>query len=194
MLSAVLLVTCSLSGATLGGWTLQPVKPTEASTLADEYVTAFVETFPLAAMFNGMPDVANDRLGDNSLAATRAWEAKEDQWRARLSRIDAHPLHGADVATFGMLKELLDASNQQRVCHAELWPLNQQSGLQIALPFLSQLQPVGTAPLREAALARWRACHSSSTRKLRRSVKGLKQGYSLPKANVQAVSHNSTIS
>ena len=187
MLSAVLLVTCSLSGATLGGWTLQPAKPTEASTLADEYVTAFVETFPLAAMFNGMPDVANDRLGDNSLAATRAWEAKEDQWRARLSRIDAHSLHGADVATFGMLKELLDASNQQRVCHAELWPLNQQSGLQIALPLLSQLQPVGTAPLREAALARWRAMPPFIDTEIATLREGLKQGYSLPKANVQAV-------
>ena len=187
MLSAVLLVTCSLSGTTLGGWTLQPAKPTEASTLADEYVTAFVETFPLAAMFNGMPDVANDRLGDNSLAATRAWETKEDQWRARLSRIDAHSLHGADVATFGMLKELLDASNQQRVCHAELWPLNQQSGLQIALPLLSQLQPVGTAPLREAALARWRAMPQFIDTEIATLREGLKQGYSLPKANVQAV-------
>ena len=187
MLSAVLLVTCSLSGATLGGWTLQPAKPTEASKLADEYVTAFVETFPLAALFNGMPDVANDRLGDNSLAATRAWEAKEDQWRARLSRIDAHSLHGADVATFGMLKELLDASNQQRVCHAELWPLNQQSGLQIALPLLSQLQPVGTAPLREAALARWRAMPPFIDTEIATLREGLKQGYSLPKANVQAV-------
>ena len=174
-------------GETLGGWTLQPVKPTEASTLADEYVTAFVETFPLAAMFNGMPDVANDRLGDNSLAATRAWEAKEDQWRARLSRIDAHSLHGADVATFGMLKELLDASYQQRVCHAELWPLNQQSGLQIALPLLSQLQPVGTAPLREAALARWRAMPPFIDTEIATLREGLKQGYSLPKANVQAV-------
>ena len=88
MLSAALLLAARPSAPMVAGPTVQSSKPTAISTLADEYVAAFIETFPLAATFNGMPDVANDRLGDNSLAATRAWEVREDQWRARLSQLD----------------------------------------------------------------------------------------------------------
>jgi uncharacterized protein (DUF885 family) len=165
----------------------QSQKPSETSTLATEYVTAVTQTFPVAALLNGMPDAPNDRLGDNSLAATRAWERREDEWIARLRKIDKRSVHGADVATYGVLEELLDASIQGRVCHSELWPLNQQSGTQIAMPLLSQLQPVGDATLRDAALARWREMPKYLDTEIATLREGLKEGYTLPKANVQAI-------
>jgi uncharacterized protein (DUF885 family) len=165
----------------------QPPKPSETSALATEYVTAVTQTFPLAALLNGMPDAPNDRLGDNSLAATRAWEQREDQWIARLRRIDKRSLKGTDVATYGVLQELLDASIQGRVCRNELWPLNQQSGTQIVLPLLSQLQPVGDATLRDAALARWREMPKYLDTEIATLREGLKQGYTLPRTNVQAI-------
>jgi uncharacterized protein (DUF885 family) len=165
----------------------QSQKPSETSALATEYVTAVTQTFPVAALLNGMPDAPNDRLGDNSLAATRAWERREDEWIARLRKIDKRSLHGADVATYGVLEELLDASIQGRVCHNELWPLNQQSGTQIVIPLLSQLQPVGDAKLRDAALARWREMPKYLDTEIATLREGLKEGYTLPKANVQAI-------
>ena len=77
--------------------------------LADEYFAAFVQTFPLAAMFMGVPDAPAATLGDNSLRAVRAWEAREDAWLARLQQVDPSSLSGADISTFGVLKEKLEA-------------------------------------------------------------------------------------
>jgi uncharacterized protein (DUF885 family) len=137
--------------------------------LADEYFAAFVQTFPLAATFMGVPDAPAATLGDNSLRAVRAWEAREDAWLARLQQVDPSSLSGADVSTFGVLKETLEASTQARVCRAELWPLNQQSGLQ---NFLSQVQPVGDDAKRTArspAGARWTRSSTQRSRRFERA-------------------------
>jgi uncharacterized protein (DUF885 family) len=156
--------------------------------LADEYWTDLLQTYPLYGVFVGAPETPNDRLGDNSIAVTRAWEQKEDRWLDRLQRIDQEALEGhPEQATYGILRESLEASRQSRVCHVEYWPLNQQSGLQIGLPLLSELQPVGTAELRKAALARWRDMPRYIDTEIASLREGLRRGYSLPKANVASV-------
>ena len=86
-----------------------------------------------------------------------------------------------------MLLELLEGSVQTRVCREELWPLNQQSGLQTSLPVLSQLQPLGTPALRRAALARWRAMPRFIDTEIATLREGLRQGYTLPRSNVSAI-------
>ena len=132
----------------------------EVTALADEYWTGFIQTFPLAALFLGVPDTPSDRMGDNSLAALRAWEQKENRWLARLRRVRAGSLRGQpEDATYGVLLETLEASQQNRVCRNELLPLNQQGGWQIGLPVMAQLQPLGNrqAPeLGASSLARGR--------------------------------------
>jgi uncharacterized protein (DUF885 family) len=155
--------------------------------LADEYFAAFVQTFPLAATFMGVPDAPAATLGDNSLGAVRAWEAREDAWLARLQVVDGSSLSGADISTFGVLKETLEASRQTRVCRAELWPLNQQSGLQSVLAFLSQVQPVGDDTKRTGALARWREMDTFIDTEITTLQEGLRQGYTQPRPNVEAV-------
>src|SRR5258706_4258380 len=50
------------------------------NAIADDYWAAWVQTCPLAALFSGVPNAPNDRIGDNSIAAVRAWERREDQW------------------------------------------------------------------------------------------------------------------
>jgi uncharacterized protein (DUF885 family) len=156
--------------------------------VADEYWTDLIQTYPLFGVFVGVPETPNDRLGNNSLAATRAWERKEDRWLERLRAIDPTPLRGkAEEATYGILRETLEAARQTRVCHAEYWPLNQQSGLQIFLPLMSELQPLGTPELRKAALARWRDMPRFIDTEIASLRDGLRRGYSLPKANVMSV-------
>jgi uncharacterized protein (DUF885 family) len=136
----------------------------------------------------GVPETANDRLGDNSLAATRAWEKREDKWLDQVQGIDPASLKDpSDEATYGVLRETLEASRQSRVCHAEYWPVNQQSGLQIYLPVLAQLQPLGTAEHRAAALTRWHAMPKYIDTEIASLREGLRQGYTLPRANVVAV-------
>src|SRR5437773_6625793 len=62
------------------------------NAIADDYWAAWVQTFPLAALFSGVPNAPNDRIGDNSIAAVRAWERREDQWLDQLQQVRASDL------------------------------------------------------------------------------------------------------
>lgn len=159
----------------------------QLDVLANEYFDGYVEAFPLFATFLGVPDAPNDRLGDNSLAATEAWRSKEDRWLERLQRIRIADVPSTRQATFGVLLETLEASVENRVCRAELWPLNQQSGLQILLPLLAQLQPVGDDSSRSQALVRWRAMPRYIDTEIDSLREGLRQDYTLPRGNVEAI-------
>ena len=189
VLTMTLVAAASLGPAAAGRALRQPAgsAAAELRRLADEYVREFVAANPVAAMFLGIPDAPNDHLGDNSLAATRAWEAREDAWRQRLEQINVKDVSFADQATYGVLREVLEGAIQTRVCHSELWPLGQQSGLQIYLPVVAQLQPVGTPELRTAAVARWRAMAPHIDREIQTLREGLRRGYTLPRDNVRAI-------
>ncbi len=90
-------------------------------------------------------------------------------------------------ATYGVLLETLEASRQGRVCHGELWPLSQQAGWQLALPVIAQLQPLGTAELRAAALKRWHEVPRYLDTEIGELREGLRQGYTQTRGNAQAV-------
>ena len=175
-------------GATRAGAPEAADAARRVDSLADEYFAAWTRAFPLSALFSGVPHAPNDGLGDNSLAAVRAWEAHEDAWLDRLTQVRGEALRGRpEEATYGVLLETLEASRQTRVCRAELWPLDQQGGWQINLPVISQLQPVGTAQLRADALARWRAMPDYIDAEIANLREGLRTGYTQPRANAQAV-------
>ncbi len=70
----------------------QPDPAKEVTRLADAYVQAYLERFPESAAFAGMTLPHNDRFFDNSEAAYRAWEKREDGWLAELSKIDESAL------------------------------------------------------------------------------------------------------
>lgn len=158
------------------------------TALADEYWAGFIQAFPLATLFYGVPDTPGDRTGDNSLAAVRAWERKEDRWLDQLSHVSAAALEGQpEGATYGVLRETLEASRQGRVCRPELLPLNQQNGWQIGLPVIAQIQPVGTPKLRAAALRRWHDVARYVDTEIANLREGLRLGYTQPRGNAQSV-------
>jgi len=158
------------------------------NAIADDYWAAWVQTFPLAALFSGVPNAPNDRIGDNSIAAVRAWERREDQWLDQLQQVRASDLKETpEDATYGVLLETLEASRQGRICRNELLSLNQQHGWQIGLPIIAQLQPLGTASLRSAALARWHGVPHYVDTEIMNLREGLRLGYTQPRGNAQAV-------
>jgi uncharacterized protein (DUF885 family) len=160
----------------------------ELTALADESWKELIQTFPLSGLYFGVPETPNDRLNDNSISKLREWEQKEDRWIQRLEKIDHAALQGRpEAVTYGVLREQLESSRQQRVCHTEYWPLNQQSGLQITLPLVAQLQPLGTEELRRAAVARWRDMPRYIDTDIESLREGLRRGYSLPQPNVRSV-------
>jgi uncharacterized protein (DUF885 family) len=158
------------------------------TALANDYWAEFLRAFPLAALFSGVPDSPSDRMGDNSLAATRSWEQKEDRWIDQLGGVSPRALEGQpENATYGVLRETLEASRQLRVCRPELLPLNQQGGWQIGLPVIAQIQPVGTAELRTASLRRWHDVARYVDTEIANLREGLRLGYTQPRGNAQAV-------
>ena len=107
----------------------------EATRIADEYVAAFVRSFPEDAELNGLPGLKHDSLSDNSPKGRRAWEALEDRWARELAKIDTNTLIGRpEWVTLGFVKEAVESSRQMRVCHNELWAVNQLFGWQAELP------------------------------------------------------------
>lgn len=154
--------------------------------LADEYVKEYVARNPETATFEGLPNAPDDKLGDNSLGALKAWQAKEDDWLTRLAAIDGASLWGRpEWLTYGFLREALEGSKSMRVARLELWPVNQMSGWQAGLAQLASVQPVGTPIRRERALARWRQVPRYLDTEIINLKEGLKLGYSTPKPNVE---------
>jgi uncharacterized protein (DUF885 family) len=156
--------------------------------VADEYFAAWLHTFPLDALFSGVPEASNDKLNENSLAAVHLWQHREDSWLAQLRAIDVDRVRGApQEVTYGVLRETLEASRQTRICRNELLPLSQQGGFQINFPVLAQLQPVGTPKLRTLALARWRAVAPYIDTEIATLREGVHQGYTQPRLNAREV-------
>lgn len=188
------LIHCAFAGAAL----LAPCAPAQAqvadsvgrrvTALADEYMAALMERSPEFATQLGIAGARNDRLTDNSPAALRAWEAREDAWLRQVSTVDPAPLEGrTEMITYGILRETLEASRQMRVCRNELWPISQLNGLQTGLPFLAQIQPVGSADARAQTLARWRAIPRYVDTEIANLREGVRTGYTAPKVNVRRV-------
>jgi uncharacterized protein (DUF885 family) len=185
---AALLVACAAPAATGVPSPVTADAPRQVDALADEYFAAWVRSFPLSALLSGVPDAPNESLSDNSLAAVRVWQEREDRWLARLQQVPAEAVRGGPAeATYGVLLETLEAARQTRVCRAELWPLDQQGGWQITLPLVSQLQPLGTERLRAEALTRWRTMPRYIDNEIGNLREGLRAGYTQPRANAEAV-------
>jgi uncharacterized protein (DUF885 family) len=171
-----------------------PAKPrprdpaAEVTRLADEYVAAFFERVPEAATRRGRPKANHGGVTDNSLAATAAWQRREDSWLSSLRAIDAGALQNRpEWVTYGMLREVLEGSVAVRVCHTELWSLNTNNGWQASYPSLASLQPVGTDSFRAQALARLRALPRILATERDNLQEGIRQGYTAPRAVAEGV-------
>jgi len=160
----------------------------QVNAVADEYMAALLERNPEQVTFYGVPGGRHDRLTDNSPAALRAWQAREDAWLARMAAMDPAPLDGrAERATYAILRDALESARATRACRGELWPVNQLTGWQSNLPFLAQLQPVGTPELRAQALARARAVPGYLDNEVAWLREGIRAGYTTPRVNVRRV-------
>jgi uncharacterized protein (DUF885 family) len=158
------------------------------NALADAYVSGYLARNPDLYTYFGIPGSRHDRLSDNSLAAQRAWEAKEDAWLNEVRAIDAGGIHDRSRrATYAILREALEGAIGARVCRSELWNISQMTGWQVSYGYLVTIQPVGTPELREQALARWRAFPRYVDTEIENAREGLRLQYTAPKLNVRIV-------
>ena len=157
--------------------------------LADAYLEGFFRRNPDQVTLFGVPGRRHDALPDNSLAALRAWQAKEDGWLDQAKKIDpaaitSSPLRG----TYAIVREALESSAAARVCRLELWTVSQfVNGWQVQDGYTVTIQPVGTDEARKDALARWSRLPKYVDTEIANLREGLKAGYSAPKGNVRIV-------
>lgn len=156
--------------------------------IADQLFAGFLDRSPETATFLGVANVRQDRLTDLSPAARDAWQAREDAWLGRVQAIDTAGLgDGPDLATYAVMREMLEASRASRVCRLELWGVSQLFGWQVNLPRITRLQRLGTPEARAEALTRWRAIPRFIGQDIANLREGLRQGYTAPRPNVEAV-------
>jgi uncharacterized protein (DUF885 family) len=156
--------------------------------IANEYLAGWREAFPEVNTYNGIPGARHDRLSDNSAAAERAWEAKEDRWLTEVRQIDPASLIGRpEWVTYGLVREELEANIGMRACNLRVWNVSPMTGLLAGYGPLAQQQPVGTDDLRAQALARWHAFPHFVDTEIANLREGVRAGYTEPKVNVTRV-------
>lgn len=156
--------------------------------IADDYLAAWREAFPEVNTSNGIPGARHDRLSDNSGAAEKVWQDKEDRWLAEMRRIDPTSLIGRpEWVTYGLLREELEASIGMRACNFRVWNVSPMIGIIAGYVPLVAQQPVGTEDLRQQALARWHTFPHFVDVEIANLREGLRAGYSEPKVNVRRV-------
>jgi uncharacterized protein (DUF885 family) len=165
-----------------------PASDDRVRALADTYLNGWLDRNPDQVTFYGIAGRRHDRLADNSLAAQKAWEAKEDVWLADARAIDpAAIVDGSLKATYAIVREALEGSVAARVCRNELWRVSQIAGWQVALGYLVTIQPVGTEQAEKEALARWASLPAYLDDEIANLREGLRLKYSAPKGNVRIV-------
>ena len=156
--------------------------------IANEYLAAWREAFPEANTYNGIPGARHDRLSDNSAAAERAWEAKEDHWLTEMRQTNPDLLIGRpEWVTYGLLREELEANIGMRACDFRVWNVSPMIGLLASYAPLADQQPVGTDDLRAQALARWHTFPRFIDTEIANLREGVRAGYTEPKVNVTRV-------
>jgi uncharacterized protein (DUF885 family) len=156
--------------------------------IANEYLAAWREAVPEINTYNGIPGARHDRLSDNSAAADRAWEAREDRWLTEIRQIDPASLIGRpEWVTYGLLREELEANIGMRACNFRVWNVSPMTGLLAGYGPLAQQQPVGTDDLRAQALARWHSFPHFVDTEIANLREGVRAGYTEPKVNVTRV-------
>jgi uncharacterized protein (DUF885 family) len=158
------------------------------TTIADRYYETTLKRTPEIAYFSGVELPRHDGMEDNSPAARKTAEVEIDDMLSALESIDTESLEGkTEWITQAYLLQTLKSSVAQRVCRTELWNVNQMGGWHSGYTQIAQLQPVGTAELREQSLARWAQMGPYIDQEIKNLEYGLELGYSAPKTVVKRV-------
>ena len=135
-----------------------PVPAPEISAieaLADEYLAALLERNPEMGTFLSIEGARHGRLSDLSLEALDEWQSREEVWLQTLLSIEEPDDVGSrDWVSYSILRETLEAAIARRVCRDELWQASDNNGWHRWLPFLFNIQPVGSEELQQQTLDR----------------------------------------
>jgi uncharacterized protein (DUF885 family) len=164
-----------------------PSADAHVRALADTYLAAWFDRFPESITAYGIPGHRQDKLTDNSLAAWKAWQDREDAWLAEAKQIDPATINAPPLrATYAIVREALEGPIALRACRNELWTVSQfVNAWQVQDGYLVTIQPVGSNQARQDALARWSFLPKFVDTEIANLREGIKLGYTAPKGNVR---------
>ncbi len=175
----------------------EPASQTSASTptaaeivtdVADRYYAALLKHTPEIAYYSGLESERHDTIEDRSPQAREKFNAVIDELLHTLKAVNTNELAGQpEWITHAYIWQGLNDSVDRHVCRSELWNVNQMGGWQSDYPVLAELQPVGTAELREQSLARWQKFSAYIDQEIANLRQGLELGYSAPRSVVALV-------
>jgi uncharacterized protein (DUF885 family) len=158
------------------------------NSIATSYEKTYFDLHPEYASFWGRNDAAHDRFSDHSLAATYAWQKKEDEFLSQLLAITESDLKNTPAhTTYQLLKQKLQSQKSTRVCKDELWEVNPLWGWHNKLTTVAETQPIGTPQNRAMAIKRWKTVDQIVADEIHNLKTGIKQGYTAPKPAVTRV-------
>ena len=180
-LSVILITGCTQQSA-------DEAQTSRIEAVADEYLAQMLVRFPTTASYYSLPGMSHSELYDNSPEALSAWRVREDQWLAELIEIGAPTDIGSrDWVTYGILYEELAGSVGARVCRSEMWAASTATAWHTDMPFVFDLQPVGTPEARAEAIERLGKVTEFIDTEIRNLRAGLDAGYSAPRPTVEKV-------
>jgi uncharacterized protein (DUF885 family) len=181
----------ALSGVLLGACSEQVIEEPAISPIeavADDYLEHMLLRFPSTETYYSLPGASHDDLFDNSPDAKLEWESKVDGWLAEFREIGAPKDVGSrDWVTYGILYEELASSVATRGCRSELWAASTATAWHTDLPFVFDLQPVGSSAARAAALQRLGKVAAYIDNEITNLRTGLDFGYSAPRPTIEKV-------
>ena len=181
ILFCALAVACSRQPAAV-----DEVSPIEA--LADDYLQAMLLRYPSTETYYSLPNARHTEIYDNSPEARAEWESRIDAWLAALNQIERPGQVGSrDWVTYGILHEELSASVATRICRSDIWSAGTATAWYTDLPFVFDLQPVGTPEARAAALERLRKVAGYIDGEISNLRAGTDYGYTAPRPTVEKV-------
>jgi uncharacterized protein (DUF885 family) len=192
----LLLAACAPTVAAPPAAAPDPASPSVATgsgdaavlAVANEMMTRMIEWSPEIATYLGLPFPVHHRIRDHSLDALAAQREHQDRWREGLAAIDGSTIaERQNRVLLGTLTHNLESSAATRVCRQELWGVSQLFGWQVQYPQLAQIQPVGSAEERQAALARFGALPGFIDTEIANLREGVRQGFVAPRVNVERV-------
>jgi uncharacterized protein (DUF885 family) len=157
------------------------------NALATRYAGEVVDNDPTIVYSTGLTTAYHDRFADRTPEGLAAFAAKEDRDLAELKMLDRAELPATSRAPYAVLREMLEADIQMRVCKTELWNVNHLAGWQSAFADAADGQPVGTPSARAQALKRWSSLPRYVEVEIGNLKRGLVQGYSAPQSVVRRV-------
>jgi uncharacterized protein (DUF885 family) len=165
-----------------------PPEISRIEAIADQYLEEMLQRYPSTATYYSLPGSRHDDLFDNSADALIAWQAREDFFLAELTAVGApEDIGSRDWVTYGILYDELSSSVGTRICRTELWAASTVTAWHTDMPFIFDLQPVGSPEARAEALQRLGKVAAYIDTDISNLRAGLDFGYSAPRPTVEAV-------